>query len=327
MAARIIDRRTDHRLALAAAVGGMALASVFSLVAGRGIVVGLGFLAASIAPFLFRDSRPRPAGDLLERLRPEDVRGLSLVRASLGWSLAVQRKDDGQVVFVELENRADARRLVGRLRAGRKEVDGVTVEGELPWIAAVHAIGGAIAVVNVLQQAGHGYFGKALMTTGLVTLLTFIRIYVTRPGARALFIRSTPYGAHALLHVHGKRVNLAAFEREPDSPGATLARGNLSAREWLARIDELAAPAGGAYRDPVDEPTLRALVVDESADIDRRMGAARILKKRVGVILVDAIDDVEVRARIRIATADDEDAAEQIERAEPLYRSRRRSGG
>jgi hypothetical protein len=45
------------------------------------------------------------------------------------------------------------------------------------------------------------------------------------------------------------------------------------------------------------------------------------------VILVDAIDDVEVRARIRIATADDEDAAEQIERAEPLYRSRRRSGG
>jgi hypothetical protein len=323
MAARIIDRRIDHRPAVAAAAGGMAFASVFSVIAGHGVVVGLGFLAASIAPFLFRESRTRPAGDFLDRLRPEDVRGLSLVRASLGWSLAVQRKD-GQVLFAELENRADARRLVTRLRAGRKEVDGVTIEGELPWIAAVHAVAGAIAIAIVLQDMAHRVYGGALVMSALVTLLTFVRIYVTRPGKRGLFIRSTPFGAHALLHVYGKTVDLASFEREPEAPGATLARGALSAREWLARIDELAAPAGSAYRDPVDEPTLRALVVDESADIDRRMGAARILKKRAGVVLEDAIADEEVRERIRIATAEEEDAADQIERAPPLYRSRRR---
>lgn len=322
MAARIIDRRSDPRAAVAAAVGGMALASGFSLVAGRGIVVGLGFLLASIAPFLFRETKARPAGDLLERLRPQDVRGLSLVRARLGWSLAVQRVD-GSVLFAELENRADARRLVRRLRAGRIDVDGVSIQGELPWIAAVHAIGGVVSAVMIVQDIGYGLYGRALPMSALVTLLTFIRISITRPDARGLFIRSTPFGAHALLHIHGKRVNLASFEREPDPPGATLARGDLSAREWLARIDELVAPSGGAYRDPIDETMLRSLVVDKGADIDRRMAAARILKKRIGVAVGDQIDDEEVRARIRIATSDDEDVAEQIERVEPLYRSRR----
>ena len=300
MAARIIDRRSDPRAAVIAAVGGMALASAFSLVSGRGLVVGLGFLLASLAPFLFRETKARPAGDLLDRLGPQDVRGLSLVRARLGWSLAIQRAD-GSVVFAALENRADARRLITRLRAGRKDVDGVSIQGEIPWIAAIHAIGGVLSVVMILQDLGYRMWGRAMIMSALVTLLTFVRIYVTRPDARALFIRSTPYGAHALLHVHGKRVNLASFEREPDPPGATLARGDLSAREWLARIDELAAPAGGAYRDPIDETMLRSLVVDKGADIDRRMAAARI----------------------RIATSDDVDAAEQIEGAEPLYRSRR----
>lgn len=300
MAARIIDRRSDPRAAVIAAVGGMALASAFSLVSGRGLVVGLGFLLASLAPFLFRETKARPAGDLLDRLGPQDVRGLSLVRARLGWSLAIQRAD-GSVVFAALENRADARRLITRLRAGRKDVDGVSIQGEIPWIAAIHAIGGVLSAVMILQDLGYRMWGRAMIMSALVTLLTFVRIYVTRPDARALFIRSTPYGAHALLHVHGKRVNLASFEREPDPPGATLARGDLSAREWLARIDELAAPAGGAYRDPIDETMLRSLVVDKGADIDRRMAAARI----------------------RIATSDDVDAAEQIEGAEPLYRSRR----
>ena len=300
MAARIIDRRSDPRAAVIAAVGGLALASAFSLVSGRGLVVGLGFLLASLAPFLFRETKARPAGDLLDRLGPQDVRGLSLVRARLGWSLAIQRAD-GSVVFAALENRADARRLITRLRAGRKDVDGVSIQGEIPWIAAIHAIGGVLSAVMILQDLGYRMWGRAMIMSALVTLLTFVRIYVTRPDARALFIRSTPYGAHALLHVHGKRVNLASFEREPDPPGATLARGDLSAREWLARIDELAAPAGGAYRDPIDETMLRSLVVDKGADIDRRMAAARI----------------------RIATSDDVDAAEQIEGAEPLYRSRR----
>lgn len=166
-------------------------------------------------------------------------------------------------------------------------------------------------------------YGGAFILAAVVTLLTFVRIHVTRPGPRGLYLRSTAFGAHAMLHVFGKRVNLGSFEREPDPPGAAFARGNLSAREWLARIDELAAPGGGAYRDPIDETMLRSIVVDKSADIDRRMAAARILKKRVGVVLADQIDDEEVRTRIRIVTSDDEDAAEQIDRIAPLYRSRR----
>lgn len=180
---------------------------------------------------------------------------MSLVHAKRGWSLAVQRKS-GAVVFVELENRADAKRLAGRLRAGRRDVDGAIVEGELPWAPAVHAIAGAMSIVVTLQGRGHGHFGGAFIMATIVALLTFIRINVTRTGSAALHVRSTPFGAHAHLHVYGKRVNLGSFEREPDAPLPTLARGEASTREWLARIDELAVPAGGAYRDSVDEPTL-----------------------------------------------------------------------
>ena len=319
MNARIVDQRSHHRAAVVVTVAGMAAASLFSLL-GVGQVVGLGFLAASVAPFLFRDPTSRPAGDVLVKLRPEDVRGISLVRAKVGWSLAIQRKT-GPLLFVELENRADARRLAARLRAGRKDVDGVVVEGELPWVAAIHALVGAIAVVVILQQITHWKYGGGLGMAALVTLLTFVRINVTRPGARGLYVRSTAFGAHALLHVHGKRVNLQTFDREPEPPGATLARGDVSTREWLARLDELAAPAGGAYRDAIDEPTLRALVVDKGADIDRRMAAARILKKRVGVSLAREVEDDVVR--VRIAAAESEEA--DVDALEPLFRARSRS--
>lgn len=87
MRARIVDRRTHHRGAIVVGVAGMALASAFSLLFDRGsLAVGVGFLAASVAPFLFRYASARPAGDELERLRSEDVARLSLVRAKLGWS-------------------------------------------------------------------------------------------------------------------------------------------------------------------------------------------------------------------------------------------------
>lgn len=116
---------------------------------------------------------------------------------------------------------------------------------------------------------------------------------------------------------------------------AAVARdAGASVRAWLARLDALgetrraaASAAAGAYRGvavAADDEELWSVLTDASADVDARVGAARVLsrtsdervRRRVEAHAA-AIDDGSLRARFRVATKDDaEQAAAELEAME-----------
>lgn len=345
MLARIVDRRQRAGAAIATGLVGIVAMIIVILdeaVFSRTILHALGthlartLLAAFIAtpvvsPLLVRAAKPRRAGGEVAELRADDVRGLSLARAERGWSLAIEHAN-GKLWFVELESREDARRLVRRLRAGRPNVDGVSIPGEIPALRVVHFVVAAIslfAAVHFATKHNTRALELAFFTALAVAVLTVARVGATQafrrarptPLERAAFGTRSAWSRHAWLHLAGTLEDLAALERE-DAPAPVLRRGDESTRAWLARIDEIAAKGGGAYRDGLDEGALRTIAVDEDAPIDERMAAARVLKRRIGVTVAAEVKDADARVRIATAESDDGAAADRIDELGPAFRMR-----
>ena len=117
---------------------------------------------------------------------------------------------------------------------------------------------------------------------------------------------------------------------EPVARSTFLRRGASSVREWLARLDTMAAAiahaaTGGGYRDgtPLAEDDLWKVLDDTDADADARAGAARVLvrvaperaRPRIAQIL-DTVHDEGARTRIRVAA--DTEAPHAVEELEVM---------
>ncbi|HEY8073813.1 MAG TPA: hypothetical protein VIF62_06885 [Labilithrix sp.] len=104
----------------------------------------------------------------------------------------------------------------------------------------------------------------------------------------------------------------------------------MSTREWLARLDALAAAGNAAYRGAdVDEGRLWSVLHDESAQPEDRTAAARVLSRGARVRVAESaekIDDPNVRARALAASNEDAERAaaelEALEAAEDLAKMR-----
>lgn len=303
-------------------------------------LVGVAMLLAAIGPWLARPTSSRLSALRLEpgalvigkrRISADDVEAVSIAEAHRGTSVGLRLRRG--VVFLEVERVADAQRVIDAL--------GKTPEalGSLPkahggW-GEVAIAQGTISVTTLifalLYQAAttmpDAPFGsKALGIPGVVFAVLSLLVLVVRvmSGSRLSLAKDCALEAHARLHagngVEGEAPGARAFEADP------LVRRDEPTAAWLARLDA-AASQKSAYRGDVPaRDALVATLTDEAAQVDARMAAARLLKRRHGSTdeeLVRVVVDPLVRVRVEAALDDDDDAAERIDQLGPVFQVRR----
>lgn len=145
---------------------------------------------------------------------------------------------------------------------------------------------------------------------------------VTSTGRHVIEVHGASERAQELARVIGeaKASAAAAAAQSARAPFKELRRPpGMSAREWLDRVDALAAASRspGAYRrSAIDEEQLWKVLSDAGAHVDVRAAAARLLAssedplQRVRVdTLVNDIADEGARVRVALAMKTDTDAA------------------
>ena len=355
--ARVVTKRDEARVALAAsflAALGLALVAAQDLRGGdllRSPSDAAYFLAAALfglaavgpwAAWTRKGRRVRVtcepgvvrAGKLT--IKAGDVTALSTANGARGRSVAIARGED--VLFLEIERADEAARIAEALGVTAAASGWVAVPPARTSLAIVQAITGVAALLCIpLYLAGAmGDAELAGMSTkplfglaGLATSWVAFALLVARrllPG-QAVAIRRGAWDAHAELHrrqAGAAEVAPAAAEAEPIRVG-NLGRGNEGIGAWLARLDALPT-ASHAYRgDAMKQDLLWETLRDESAPVDARMAAARVLRRGHGEderALVRVVADREVRVRVEAALEEHADAEEHIERLGPLFRAR-----
>lgn len=269
-----------------------------------------------------------------DEVRAEDVTGLSVARASRGYSVAVAR--GARVLFLELEKEEDVARL-GRaldVEPSREPLALRAPRAELGVAQALVSVGVAIT--------GAGHLGSAMgalardlkapfgITCILLCQLSFavlvLRRFVLSPVEAARAATAEPNEAHAALHAapDGRLPDPA----EQEGRLRVLARADEATSTWLARLDAIPSE-GGVYRgEAVTREVLWETLTDELAPADARMAAARLLRRRHGeeaTEVLRVVEDPDVRARVDAAMTaieDPEEAAERIDELGPIFRAR-----
>lgn len=126
-------------------------------------------------------------------------------------------------------------------------------------------------------------------------------------------------------HIDEKRAEAKERFAADDALPEVLRRPRgLPMREWLARLDGVAAMArDAAYRaTTLDDEALLGVLGDAKAEVDARVAAARLLSRRDEIspkirVALSAIDDDAVRVRVEAASkAEVEAAAAELEAIE-----------
>ena len=326
-------------------------------------LVALLIVLAGVGPWLAWTRRGRAmkvkceagvvhAGDL--SIRAGDVTALHVASGARGCSVAVTRGSN--VVFLEVERADEARRIAEAVRVP------VTPFGELGARPASRSFAAVQALVSVLAIAfgplyfaaavggydpGLGVSAKALFGVGgFLASWAAVALVVTRrlvPAQAMAIGRSGTWDAHVALHRrHAADAEVDAVRTEEDKRAqaaereeeqaraqpirvANLGRGDEQVGAWLARLDAIPNESHAYRGDAMKKDVLWETLGDDSAPVDSRMAAARVLRRRYGEeerALVRVVDDHDVRVRVEAALEEHDEAEEHIERLGPLFRAR-----
>lgn len=303
-------------------------------------VVMVGLLVAAILPWVLVRGRNRAAavrlGDGTVRVGTTTVTHVtaaSLAPDGDGVSVALQTPED--VVFLELDSIADARRVFRAARARFPRFG--TPEHVLPHRDPAFPL--RVCSLACFVSAftwGIAYFIPAFTPEALCLLAlgTLAAGTLSALRARPLDVveirrstRAWPYRAWTTFGRHLEKHVMAGLEDDVPVANATaerLARGDEDIASWLQRVDALQETG---YREAAPpRADLEALLVDPMSSLDIKLAAARLLKRREGEpaqeILARIADD-EVRARVHVVLEDDVDDAAQGLQRRGMYRSDR----
>ncbi|AKV03387.1 hypothetical protein AKJ09_10050 [Labilithrix luteola] len=300
------------------------------------VLVGLTMVLAALGPWLARPVSSRlsflrlsPRAIVVggRRIAAEDVEAVFLAAAHRGTSVGLRLRK--RLLFLEVERAEDAQRVIdalgktpealGNIEKSRTWGEGAIAQGALSIATVMFAL--LYQSATTMPDAPIG--SKALGIPGVVFSALSLIVLVGRvmSGARLSLAKDSALEAHARLHA-----DAADTADAPVAETGPLVRRDEPTAAWLARLDA-AASEGSAYRG--DVPARDALVgtlTNEAAQVDARMAAARLLKRRHGANdeeLVRIVTDPQVRVRVEAALEDDDDAAERIDALGPVFQLRR----
>ncbi len=353
--ARVVTKRDDARLALAmslTAALGLALVVIDDIVKVTSFrppdpsvyaVVALLIALGGVAPWLAWTRRGRPtdvrcdAGSVTagtKRIAAKEVTALSVAHGARGTSVAIARSK--ALVFMEVERREDAARIARSLQTEDVRTLVVSLPAasrRLSLLQAAFTLATLVAAPLYYLAATSGYSplesvgdGKALFGLGgvIVAELAMVLLVVRRllPG-QAVAIARGAWDAHVALH--RDHVPLPADEGAAPARIATLGRGDERVGAWLARIDAIPNEQHAYRGDAMKKDVLWETLGDETAPVDERMAAARVLRRRYEEdeqALVRVVVEPDVRERVEAALDEHEDAERRIEALGPLFRAR-----
>lgn len=300
------------------------------------------FVASALLPFilLYRGGVEWTEVSLERgRFEGREVTGFSVAPDGTAFSVAVGTKSAGgaTTTFLEVDTLDDARRIASAIGA-RFPLDG-SLQLTLAKRSLLLALGMfafvdvALASLVRLFAERHATGAFAICGTMLAILLAFLVREGMRDAMRVSWGTTTRIQASRALEPtpierHVRRHREAMLTEDPAPPRVRvelLSRGNAPLRAWLARLDGLERV--GSYRgEHTPREVLYETVNDTVADIDVRLGAARLLRVRDGedsAHILEGIGDADVRDRMSAITIDDaSEAAAALEEIGPLFRNR-----